>query len=359
MSSIQELGQYISAIVRDATFSSRQLSEIAKTLQTYIDEAQRLIHGTESNDYQRIINQLTVARKQVVSAQALVEQAATKGNEWVRQHVGGSSDGLAGGGGLSDGGEAAGAGSAAMSGSFGSVLDSANDVIAKIAECFSGPAKNADYDYDSSLDPYATIKDSLQSRGVEHRPLQPVNGERTQTQIIARLGGGDKTDGSCSSLAFAYAGNLAGYDVLDFRDGGSRDFFSLNASIERIANLPGINSVIIRGTDDFDCSHRLFELMVEGKEYYFATAEHAAVIRKTGGYYEYLELQSQDRNGWNPLDDYSLTTRFGCVDENAYDLPNFLIDIESLANSNLFIDILGFINTAETEQHKGVGGSVK
>ena len=46
-----------------------------------------------------------------------------------------------------------------------------------------------------------------------------------EADIINRVGGGDLTKGSCSSLAFMYAGNKAGLDVLDFRDGNSRSVF--------------------------------------------------------------------------------------------------------------------------------------
>ena len=86
--------------------------------------------------------------------------------------------------------------------------------------------------------------------GVEYRPIKPAPIPRSEQQIISDISGGDMTEGSCSSLALAYAGNRAGYIVYDFRDGRSREFFSSRTSIERIANMDGVDSKIIYGTDD-------------------------------------------------------------------------------------------------------------
>ena len=52
--------------------------------------------------------------------------------------------------------------------------------------------------------------------------------------IIEKLGGGDKTNGSCASVAFAYVGNKNGLDVTDFRGGGSQMIFSRSGNIEQI-----------------------------------------------------------------------------------------------------------------------------
>mgnify|MGYP006976155199 CR=1 FL=1 len=114
-------------------------------------------------------------------------------------------------------------------------------------------------------------------------------------EIIERLGGGDNTQGSCSSLAFAYIGNVAGYDVLDFRDGDSRSFFSRNGSIEKIANLPGVNALIYNGKDDLICANDLLSTMQTGKEYYLATGLHASIVRKTVKHVEVRGIM----NTWN------------------------------------------------------------
>ena len=143
--------------------------------------------------------------------------------------------------------------------------------------------------------------------------------------IVKRLAGGDQTAGSCSSLAFAYCGNKAGYAVLDFRDGESRRFFSSNNSILQITNLPNVKSLIEWGNDDELCANRLMAQMESGKEYYFATGEHAAIVRLNNGHYEYLELQSPgDDNGWHLLHPISLYERFGCG-VNTSEYPNIQI----------------------------------
>ena len=89
--------------------------------------------------------------------------------------------------------------------------------------------------------PYGNSSIYGQLQDVEYRPIQPALWKRSEQQIINSISGGDMTQGSCSSLALAYAGNRAGYVVYDFRDGQSREFFSSRSSIEQIANISGVN----------------------------------------------------------------------------------------------------------------------
>lgn len=182
---------------------------------------------------------------------------------------------------------------------------------------------------------------------------------RTSEEIVSELGGGDCTSGSCSSLAFAYAGNKGGYKVLDFRDGESRKFFSENENIQVIADMPGIESKTIFGKNDIECAQQLLSQMESNKEYYLATGEHAAIVRKGKTNFEYLELQSPNDNGWHELTPEKLHDRFGCEQIRNNDLPNFLIDVNSMANCKNFIYVLGYINTAESKQRKGELGDVK
>ena len=51
--------------------------------------------------------------------------------------------------------------------------------------------------------------------------------------------------------------------------------------------------------------------------------------------------------------------RFGCSRNRRYENSSFLIDTSSLANSQEFLDILGYINTNNYEQRKGASGNVK
>lgn len=201
---------------------------------------------------------------------------------------------------------------------------------------------------------------ALQSAGVVNNPIQLHNGTRSSDEIIQKISGGDLTAGSCSSLALAYVGNKAGYDVLDFRDGQSRAFFSSRDSIQKIASMPNVQSSTLHGTNDIASANQLLGYMVPGKEYYLATGQHAAIVRQGETGYEYLELQHPSNgNGWHSLDDNILKNRFGCKEMHLTSYSNFLIDIDSLASSNGFLNLLGYINTPESAQRKGVSGNVR
>ena len=204
------------------------------------------------------------------------------------------------------------------------------------------------------------ISDAL--KGVEYKPIQPASLTRSEQQIISSISGGDMTEGSCSSLALAYAGNRAGYVVYDFRDGQSREVFSSRATIEQIANLDGVNSIVLRGTDDTICAERLMSSMEPGRQYYMATGAHAAVVRLNNeGTYQYLELQSgtPSENGWHSLNLRDLYSRFGCEDGQSREYSNYLIELDSLQNNTEFLDLLGYINTDESAQMRGASGYVR
>ncbi len=213
-------------------------------------------------------------------------------------------------------------------------------------------------EYDSKE--YSLMADALEKANVEFRPIQVADQHRTSQDIINRLSGGDMTKGSCSSLALAYAGNKAGYDVLDFRDGDSRSFFSSRNSIQMVADMPNIKSAVLDGTNDIETANQLLSYMQEGKEYYLATGGHAAIVRQTGTNYEYLELQHPSNgNGWHILNNNILQHRFGCRESRMAKCSSFLMDVDSMANSQEFKNILGFINTAEFKQRKGGAGNVR
>ncbi|WP_288843389.1 hypothetical protein [uncultured Megasphaera sp.] len=52
--------------------------------------------------------------------------------------------------------------------------------------------------------------------------------ETCTEEIVKRLGGGDNTAGSCSSLALAYIGNRGGFDVLDLEEVTAEKFLLQN-----------------------------------------------------------------------------------------------------------------------------------
>ncbi len=205
-----------------------------------------------------------------------------------------------------------------------------------------------------------TVKASL--KGVEYRPIKLAPSVRSEQEIISSISGGDMTEGSCSSLALAYAGNRAGYVVFDFRDGRSREFFSSRSSIEQIANMNGVRAIILNGLDDTVCAKSLLTHMESGKQYYMATGAHAAVVRlNDDGIYQYLELQSgiSEENGWHQLTTMSLYSRFGCEDGQSREYSNYLIELDSLQNNAEFLDLLGYINTNESAQVRGLSGHVR
>lgn len=210
------------------------------------------------------------------------------------------------------------------------------------------------------------LKQACEKSGVKYIAPQEFKIQPTTDEIIERLSGGDKTKGSCSSLAFAYAGNKAGLDVLDFRGGNSWYIFSSNMYIIDITKLPGIESYFIEHTNDFKAVSELLEKVVEGKEYYLVTGRHAAIIRKNKLNYEYLELQSANKkdNVFKVLDNESLKKRFRCcrsrtVFGTKMESRNILIEIDSLGKSDDFRALLGYINTEKGKQKKGVDGYVK
>ena len=203
-----------------------------------------------------------------------------------------------------------------------------------------------------------------QNDKVEYNGVRKLQKELTTEQIIKKLGGGDQTKGSCSSLAFAYIGNRNGYDVLDFRGGISTEIFATTRNIVEIANLDGIESKVIKRANDYKAVKELLTFVEEKKEYYLETGKHAAIIRRGNRGFEYLELQSETENGFKKLDSSVLKTRFGCqtsysVSGTKFEKSNVLIDVDSCKNSEEFKNLLGYINTAKDKQNKGEGGYAK
>ena len=203
-----------------------------------------------------------------------------------------------------------------------------------------------------------------QNDNVEYNEVRKLQKELTTEEIIKKLGGGDQTNGSCSSLGFAYVGNRNGYDVLDFRGGISTEIFATMRNIVEIANLDGIESKVIKKPNDYKAVKELLTFVKEKKEYYLAAGKHAAIIRRGDKGFEYLELQSATENGFKKLDSSVLKTRFGCqasysVGGIKFEKSNVLIDVDSCKNSEEFKNLLGYINTAKDKQNKGEGGYAK
>lgn len=214
------------------------------------------------------------------------------------------------------------------------------------------------------------IEQACTTENVEHRAVQALPKQLTSDEIIERLAGGDMTQGSCSSLAFAYIGNKNGLDVLDFRDGGSRRVFSMNKNIMKMLELPGVEGSITKVKKEVQGTIDVLKNLELNKEYYLATGKHAAIVRKLGTGYQYLELQSKYQNGWMPFERYgsiaaTLNKRFGCrktVDKSfgyVWERTVILMDVDSFKDNEEFEQLLGYINTAVDKQRKGALGDVR
>lgn len=199
----------------------------------------------------------------------------------------------------------------------------------------------------------APLSTELEKKGIEYREVKDLDKELTETEIIERLGGGDLTSGSCASLAFAFAANKGGLDVLDFRGGGSLDFFSMTFNIaEILTKCGGVRNYSVSGVEMM----RTTEI---GKMYYLSIGRHAAVVRQVSkGKYEYLELQSgaENGNGWKPLNADVFASRFSA---RGREWSAEMCDITLLPNEKSFRKLMGYINTEKEKQKKGKWGTIK
>lgn len=214
------------------------------------------------------------------------------------------------------------------------------------------------------------IKEACEVNKVEYRPVKKLSKPLSSDEIIERLAGGDMTKGSCASLGFAYIGNRHGLDVLDFRGGNSQEVFSRNTNIKKMLELPGVEGSITMVKKEIQGTIEVLRGLEPNKEYYLATGRHAAIVRRIGNEFQYLELQSAYKNGWKSFNTYgsaatTLHERFGCrktVDRSfgrIWEKSVVLMDVDSFAGNDEFEELLGYINTVVDEQKKGVSGSVK
>lgn len=201
---------------------------------------------------------------------------------------------------------------------------------------------------------------------IKYNEVKKLNKKLRQRTIIARVSGGDLTDGSCVSAALAYIGNKHGLNVKDFRGGNSCDFFSLSGNIRRIVqNLEG---EIYRDYDGFKSAEKILKGVEKGKQYFFSTGSHAAIVRRnsTTDALEFLELQSEfkSENKFKPLDKKVLKKRFGVQKswtryKMKLEQESTLIDIDKFKGSEEFARVLGYINTESSKQMKGTKGGIK
>ena len=209
-----------------------------------------------------------------------------------------------------------------------------------------------------------TISNDCKTQGIDYRDVEMHKEKLSADDIIKHISGGDTTTGSCSSMAFTFAANMGGMDVLDYRGGKSCNFFSLASNICSIAEQVG--GIVNKNYNDFTNAKQLLATTSIGKYYYFTCGKHAAIVRKTEKGYEYLELQnaSAERNGWHELTTERLKNRFGAQKSHTiygsrYETKECIIDIDLLINDAGFRKMMGYINTASGNQKKGAQGGEK
>ena len=209
-----------------------------------------------------------------------------------------------------------------------------------------------------------TISNDCKTQGIDYREVEMHKEKLSADDIIKHISGGDTTTGSCSSMAFTFAANMGGMDVLDYRGGKSCNFFSLASNICSIAEQVG--GIVNKNYNDFTNAKQLLATTSIGKYYYFTCGKHAAIVRKTEKGYEYLELQSPsaERNGWHELTTERLKNRFGAQKSHTiygsrYETRECIIDIDLLIKDAGFRKMMGYINTASGDQKKGLHGSEK
>ncbi len=210
------------------------------------------------------------------------------------------------------------------------------------------------------------LKRAQENYNIKYKPVENHTGSLSQEEIIKAISGGDTTKGSCASVGLTYIGQQQGWNVLDFRDGMSRKFFSSSINLDTLSQMKGMKVLKAEGKSSLVVGNRLLKQVEEGKEYYLCVGRHASIVRKHNGQLQYLELQSSLKSGWIDFKDdvkRTLSWRFDCsktYDKGASELYDFMIDInESNFNTKEFKSLLGFLNTAKDKQRKGGHGSIK
>ena len=205
----------------------------------------------------------------------------------------------------------------------------------------------------------------IENLSLEEIPVSRLSKAFSEVEIIERLSGGDETDGSCMSVAYAYAANKADLDVLDYRGGVSQRFFSRVGNANNLVRDRRVPGWIESRRNGYAATTKVLAHMEDGREYVLATGTHAAIVRLGAtGTAEYLELQSAIENGWKPLTRSALGRRFSVQASKSLsgikvDLQASLIDLEDLTASDEFLGLLPYLNTSKSAQIKGASGGEK
>lgn len=181
-------------------------------------------------------------------------------------------------------------------------------------------------------------------------------------EIIKEIAGADRTSGSCVSVAMSYIAQKAGLDVHDFRGGFSMEYFSRKINNRKFVNLNGVKgNVVVVNSRLKEVTDYINENTAVGKEYMLNAGVHCSIIRRTEGGFDFLEMQSNLENGWLKVNDWEekLNRRFGYKKVKKSGSNFMLLDVDSLVNSEEFLDLMPYINTVKNEMKIGVGGYAK
>ncbi len=210
------------------------------------------------------------------------------------------------------------------------------------------------------------VESSISANHVAPVPVNRHLNTINEDEIIRRLAGGDKTKGSCASVALAYIANKCGFDVLDFRGGASQYTFSKVGLLRRLCAFDGIRGKRVLVKKELAGAIRVLNSLDKGKEYYFTAGKHAAIVRRTDKRFEYLELQaSGNGNGWKHLNVAELRDRFGVIKSQRtfagtkMESSVIVIEADSFKGSKEFEEIIKYFNTNSSGQKKGDTGHVK
>lgn len=227
-------------------------------------------------------------------------------------------------------------------------------------ETLSKPKGSDDSTYDAF---FKTLNDRLK---VPYNAVENQKTKMTSDEIIKTLSGGDLTSGSCASLGLAYIGQKQGWNVLDFRGGESQSFFSNTYNLKSLFETKGIKKITAKGACTATVGKNLLKQCEVGKEYYLYVGRHATIVRKTTDeVLQYLELQSPTQSGWHDFNGnvrHTLVNRFGCSSKSnkwSQEVHGMIDIADSDFNTDDFKRLLGYINTADSEQKKGQYGTTK
>lgn len=226
----------------------------------------------------------------------------------------------------------------------------------------------------NDMDSYAKLLSTIDANGIDELPVEFLQSNLSDDEIINKLAGGDMTKGSCVSLSLAYMGNKSGLDVTDFRGGASQSVFSRRSNIDFILNAANAKTTVFKVKQEVKEVTNIIKNITEGKEYFLVAGRHGAIIRKSVDVgLEYLEMQSGKANGWMPFE-RTFTTKFGTHHTTIGDILHdrfgctksarrvagtsiesfvTLSEVDSVQPTKEFQELLGYINTATNEQKKG------